>query len=244
MSTTDTPLSGAADDANVRWGVTDAAIGILLAAACSLGWAWLTRTVVIDEWLQVLGAYLAVWVPLVVVLCIADVARGRRSFAADFGLRVRWIDLLWGVGIGLLARGLVTLLELAFTGRTSLDGGVLALPTGFALWFGIVLAPVLIGPLIEETFYRGLVLRAVQRRTGARAVVAASVAVVVSALVFGLAHLAQGAALSPTAAVVTFAGTFVFGLAAGALAAATGRLGGAIIAHMVFNGLLVLAIVS
>ncbi|WP_157415297.1 CPBP family intramembrane glutamic endopeptidase [Agromyces allii] len=244
MSTTDTPPIGRGDAANVRWGVTDAAAGILLAAACSLGWAWLTRTVVIDEWLQVLGAYLAVWVPLVVVLCIADVARGRRSFAADFGLRVRWIDLLWGVGLGLLVRGLVTLIELAWTGRTSLDGGVLALPTGFALWFGIVIAPVVIGPLVEETFYRGLVLRAVQRRTGGRAAVAASVAVVVSALVFGLAHLAQGAALSPTAAAVTFVSTFVFGLAAGALAVATGRLGGAIIAHMVFNGMLVLAILS
>ncbi|ANJ26266.1 hypothetical protein ATC03_05565 [Agromyces aureus] len=228
----------------MRWGVTDAAVGILLAAACSLGWAWLTRTVVIDEWLQVLGAYLAVWVPLVLVLCIADVARGRRSFAADFGLRFRFIDLLWGVGTGLLVRGLVTVIELAWTGRTSLDGGVLALPTGFAFWFGLVLAPVLLGPLIEETFYRGLVQRAVQRRTRARAAVAASVAVVVSALVFGLAHLAQGAALSPTAAGVAFVSTFVFGLAAGALAAATGRIGGAIIAHVVFNGLLVLAIVT
>lgn len=228
----------------MRWGVADAAIGILAAAACSLAWSWVTRTVVIDEWVQVLGAYLAVWVPLVVVLCVADVARGRRSFAADFGLCVRWIDLLWGVGLGLVARGLVTLIELLATGRSSLDGGVLALPTGFAFWFGIVLAPVLIGPVIEETFYRGLVLRAVERRTGGTAFVAASVAVVVSALVFGLAHLAQGAAYSPTAAVITFTGTFVFGLAAGALAAATGRLGGAIIAHIVFNGMLVFAIVS
>lgn len=228
----------------MRWGVADAAIGIVLAATCSLGWSWVTRTVVIDEWLQVLGAYLAVWLPLVVVLCIADVARGRRSFAADFGLRFRPIDLLWGVGLGLVARGLVTLLELASTGRTSLDGGVLALPTGFALWFGVVLAPVVVGPLVEETFYRGLVLRAVERRTGGRALVAASVAVVVSALVFGLAHLAQGAALSPTVAAVTFAGTFVFGLAAGALAASTRRLGGPIIAHAVFNGLLVLAILT
>ncbi|MFF2371035.1 CPBP family intramembrane glutamic endopeptidase [Agromyces sp. NPDC058110] len=244
MSTTDTPTSGGGGGASVRWGVTDAAVGILLAAACSLGWAWVTRTVVLDEWLQVLGAYLAVWVPLVIVLCIADVARGRRSFAADFGLRFRPIDLLWGIGLGLVARGLVTVLELGWTGRTSLDGGVLALPTGFAFWFGIVLAPVLIGPIIEETFYRGLVLRAVERRTGGRAVVAASVAVVVSALVFGLAHLAQGAALSPTAAAVTFAGAFVFGLAAGALAASTRRLAGPIIAHMVFNGMLVVAILT
>ncbi|GAA1510706.1 CPBP family glutamic-type intramembrane protease [Agromyces terreus] len=235
------------DAAGQRWGVTDAAIGILLATLCSLGWAWLTRTVIIDEWAQVLGAYLAVWVPLLLVLAIADAARGRRSRWRDFGLRFTWLDLLWGAGIGLLARGAVTLIELAATGRTSLEGGVLGLPTGFAFWFGVLLAPVVLGPLIEELFYRGLVLRAVARttrRAGGSRPVAASVAVIVSALVFALAHLVVGGAVSTAPARITFAGALVLGLAAGALAAATGRLGGAVIAHVVFNGTLIAALVA
>lgn len=244
LSTTDTPRSGVFIATGQRWGVTDAAIGILLASAFAVGWSWLTRTVVIDEWLQVLGAYVAVWVPLVVVLIVADTARGRHSHWRDFGLRFTWLDVLWGAAIGVLARGAVSLIELAISGRSSLDGGVLAPPTGFALWFGVILAPVVLAPLIEETFYRGLVLRAVARRTGGTPRVAASVAVVVSALVFGLAHLIQGVSLGTTAAAVTFAGAFTFGLAAGALAAATGRLGGAIVAHLVFNGMLVAAVLA
>ncbi|MGI9822627.1 lysostaphin resistance A-like protein [Agromyces sp. Marseille-Q5079] len=232
------------DTRDQRWGVTDAAIGILLSTAGSLGWAWLTRTVVLPEWLQVLGAFLAIWVPLVVVLQVADAARGRRSHWRDFGLRFTWIDLLWGAGIGLLARGAVTLIEVAATGRTSLDGGVLALPSGFTFWFGVVLAPVVLGPIIEETFYRGLVLRAVARRTGGGRRVAASVAVLVSALVFALAHLAVGGVVSPAAAAMTFTGALVLGLATGVLAVATGRIGGAIIAHVVFNGLLVAAVLA
>ncbi len=220
---------------------------MLLATACSLGWAWLTRTVVIDEWLQVLGAFLAVWVPLLLVLWIADAARGRRSHWRDFGLRITWLDLLWGAGVGLMVRGAVTLIELGATGRTSLDGGVLALPTGFTFWFGVILAPVVLGPIIEETFYRGLVLRAVARataRAGGTKRVAASVAVIVSALVFALAHLVGGGVMSPAVATVTFVGTLLLGLATGVLAATTGRLGGAIVAHVVFNGTLVAAVLA
>lgn len=217
---------------------------MLLAIACSLGWTWVTRTVVVDEWVQVLVGYLAVWLPLVVVLWIADTVRGRRSHWADFGLRLTWLDLLWGAGAGLLARGVVSLIELTATGRTSLDGGVLELPTGFALWFGVILAPVLFGPVIEESFYRGLVLRALARRTGGGRRVAAAVAVIVSALLFALAHVAVSAGLSAVAATVTFTGTFALGLATGVLAVTTGRLGGAIVAHVVFNGLLVAALLA
>ncbi|WP_026482369.1 CPBP family intramembrane glutamic endopeptidase [Agromyces subbeticus] len=217
---------------------------MLLVFACSLGWTWITRTVVIDEWLQVLAGYLAVWLPLVVVLWVADAVRGRRSRWRDFGFGITWIDLLWGAGAGLVARGIASLVELGATGRTSLDGGVLALPTGFALWFGVILAPVVLAPLVEETFYRGLLLRALARRTRGAHVVALALAVVVCATVFALMHLAVSVGLSGTAAWMTFTGALVLGLATGVLAATTGRLGSAIIAHVVFNGTLIAALLA
>lgn len=216
---------------------------MLLAIACSIGWTWVTRTIVIDEWLQILVGYLAVWLPLVLALQVADVARGRRSRWRDFGFGFTWLDLLWGAGAGLLARGIVSLVELGVTGRTSLDGSVLALPTGFAFWFGVIVAPVVLAPLVEESFYRGLVLRAIARRTRGGRNVAASLAVVVSALVFALAHLAVSVGLSAPAATMTFTGALVLGLITGVLAVTTGRLGGAIIAHVVFNGTLIAALV-
>jgi membrane protease YdiL (CAAX protease family) len=67
--------------------------------------------------------------------------------------------------------------------------------------------------------------------------VALSVACAVSALVFALVHVVDAG--SPTALWVVGAGTFVFGLAAASVTAVTGRLGGAMIAHIVFNGLVV-----
>jgi membrane protease YdiL (CAAX protease family) len=64
------------------------------------------------------------------------------------------------------------------------------------------------------------------------------IAVVVSAATFALIHLIGVG--SPTAALVVGLSTLLFGLGAGALAAMTGRIGGAIVAHVVFNALVVL----
>jgi hypothetical protein len=63
-------------------------------------------------------------------------------------------------------------------------------------------------------------------------------AVVVSAVTFALIHLINAG--SPTAVFVI--GLSTFGLGAGALAAVTDRLGGAIVAHVVFNAMVVLPV--
>ncbi|MBT2498999.1 CPBP family intramembrane metalloprotease [Agromyces sp. ISL-38] len=237
------------------WGVADAAFGTIFAILCVLGWTALVRTVIIDPAVQVLGAYLAVWIPLLGGVLVASFVRGRRSLTLDFGLRFTWLDLCWGVGLGLLARAAVSGIELATSGRVAGFGVRLELPTGFELWFGVLLAPIVLGPLVEELFFRGLVLRAVERgagvgghgsgddRTDRRTrVAAASVAVLTSALVFALLHVTQAATVSE--AWRSGAGSLVFGLAAGVATVLTGRLGAAIIGHMVFNGVLIAAVLS
>lgn len=222
----------------------DAAIGTALALLASLACSWLTRTLVMPPDLQVLGAYLAVWAPLAATVLVASVARGSRSLVRDFGLRFRWIDLLWGIGAGLIARATVSLVELAGSGRIAGLGVRLELPDGFAFWFGVILAPIVLGPFIEEVFFRGLALRAVEREVGSgiRRPVAAVVSVVIVSLVFALLHVAQATTVGE--AWRLGAGSLVLGLAAGALTVLTGRLGGAIVAHAVFNGALIAAVLT
>ena len=57
--------------------------------------------------------------------------------------------------------------------------------------------------------------------------------VIVASAVFALMHVVGA---GPQALI----GTFFFGLLAGTLTAATGRIGGAVVAHVVFNGIAVL----
>jgi membrane protease YdiL (CAAX protease family) len=223
----------------VRWGLDDAAVGavgailLVLAADWALSHGYLTDPRVVE-----VLSYLVVWVPLLGSVLVACYLRGSRSLARDFGLRFRPIDLLWGLTIGLLTRVVASLAEIAGYGRLGTGGVTLDAPAHDAWWIVLsLLAPVLIAPLIEELYFRGLVLRAVAAATDARRPVALALASVVSALVFALLHVVD--ARSGTAILVVGAGTFAFGLAAASVTAITGRLGGAMIAHIVFNGLVV-----
>ena len=74
-------------------------------------------------------------------------------------------------------------------------------------------------PVVEELFFRGLALRAFERRLGRW------VGLVVSSLVFGLVHFQP----------LQFPALVMFGLIAGWLAQRDGRLGRAIWAHVGFN---------
>lgn len=181
-------------------------------------------------WVLGIASYLVVWVPLLGAVLVASFARGRRSLRQDFGLRFRWIDLLLGLGIGLGLRFVAGLLELV-------TGGTLVLaPTEFEpLWFAlIVVAPVLIAPWIEELFFRGLTLRALERsmRGVASRAGRAALAVLVSALLFSAVHLLeQPLDAWPRVAAINL----VVGAVLAVVALRTGRLGAPIIAHIVFN---------
>ena len=87
---------------------------------------------------------------------------------------------------------------------------------------GVVLLIVVVvfgAPVVEELFFRGLALRAFERRLGRW------VGLVVSSLVFGLVHFQP----------LQFPALVMFGLIAGWLAQRDGRLGRAIWAHVGFN---------
>jgi membrane protease YdiL (CAAX protease family) len=92
----------------------------------------------------------------------------------------------------------------------------------------LVLIVVIAAPIVEELFYRGLLLRSLERRVGN------GWAVVWCGLIFGASHfeLLQLPALA------------VFGMVLALLAQRSGRLGPSIFAHMAFNGVTVFALLS
>lgn len=215
--------------------LTDAAVGVVLAILLVL----LVSARITSAQFGVPLSYLAVWVPFVVLVLVAVYRHGSGSLVRDLGLRFRPIDLLWGLAIGMLARVLASLIEIAGFGR--MGGGAVSFGvTVYDGWwlFGAVLAPVLLAPFLEEVFFRGLVLRAVAGNVAGSRAVSLGIAIAVSGLVFALVHVVQATTVTETW--VAGLGTLVFGLAAAAVAAVTGRLGGAIIAHVTFNALVVL----
>jgi len=90
----------------------------------------------------------------------------------------------------------------------------------FALNAAVV---VIAAPIVEELFFRGLVLRSLERRVGTRW------AIVASAALFGAAHLEP----------LQFPALFLFGLVAAVLTVRSGRLGPSTMAHVAFNGIAV-----
>jgi len=92
----------------------------------------------------------------------------------------------------------------------------------------LAVAVVLIAPVVEELFYRGMLLPAVTSATGV------VVGIVGSALIFALVH--QDLILVP--------GLTLFGVLVGWLTATTGRIGPAIVAHMAFNATTVIKLLT
>lgn len=93
-------------------------------------------------------------------------------------------------------------------------------PVGIAL---LLLITVVGAPLVEELFFRGFLLRGLQRRIGT------TWALLASSVVFAGVHL-QG---------LQFPALFIFGLLAGWLTVRSGRLGPAWAAHVGFNAVTV-----
>jgi membrane protease YdiL (CAAX protease family) len=142
----------------------------------------------------------------------------------DFGLRVRVADVAVGLAAGVATQAVVSaayavvdhLVHRADSDRSAREiaakghgAGVLALLLLFAV----------VAPFVEELFYRGLLLRSLERR------LPRGWALVVSAAIFAAVHLEP----------LLLPGLFVAGCVFAWLAQRTDRLGPAIFAHLGFN---------
>lgn len=216
-----------------RWNLDLLGIALLALGAGLLAGAWLggfTGTIVL--WVLMLAAALF-------AMLRRGVPRGLMQFRA--------VDVLYGVVLGSILRGIQGSLAVAFGGTgalpayPSLDG---ALPPLW--WAEDLLGGAVVAPVIEEFFFRGLVLivifTLVRRFAGegqAGIVLGGVVAVVASTALFVGAHYLAGGMSADATVSLT-----VVGLVCGLLVVFTGRIWPAVLVHVVFNGTGVLLTVA
>lgn len=153
---------------------------------------------------------LAMWVGFLGGPLYATYRKGARSLGADFGLRFKKFDLIWGplIGGGLLGAQWALSQTLALFGVSQSNNvGEVTGIHGRAWLVAAVLLGSFGAPVFEELFFRGLLLRALLRRfapEGASRLAhrAGTVfSVLVSSAVFGALHLTEfsGAGVSVAA---------------------------------------------
>jgi membrane protease YdiL (CAAX protease family) len=171
---------------------------------------------------------IGLWVGLGVTMLAVTRAKGSGDLAVDFGLRFqRPFDLVGlpiGAGVQLLVVPLIYLPLSRFISDLGdrLEEPARELTKQATHGIGVAVLGVLVvvgAPIVEELFYRGLLLRAVQRRFGS------NIAIGVSALVFAGAHFE----------LLQFPALFALGVLLGAMAVRYERLGPNIFAHAGFN---------
>jgi len=219
-----------------RWGLRDAVFGFLAALLLSAfvgasvlaagGWEttddapmWAISVMQIPLWVGLAGATV-----------VAARFRGSGSVRDDFGVRMRPLDAPVGLALGVVAQFALSYLlmwpvlevlgksfdEFSEPARELADKAEASNAAGVALFVVVV---VVMAPLVEELFYRGLVHRSAVRLLGVPAGVA------LTSLAFGLAH-GQLLQLLPLVG---------FGVVLSVLVERTGRLGPALWAHAGFN---------
>lgn len=171
---------------------------------------------------------------------LASYVKGQRSLALDFGMRFRPVDIGWGVlgGLGVLAISIVlNIFWVMVTGDTAPDNaGFLPESPSVATALLLFAAVAVITPIAEELFFRGLLMRALEKRFNPQ------IAIVVSALVFGALHV-TGVTSASSLGDFAVQGLFIavtitgYGLVFAVLDMFTGRLWPSIVAHMVINGI-------
>jgi hypothetical protein len=221
-----------------RWGLGDAIAGIVAGVVLS--------SIVAGTWLDVTGqkelslsgravSQLGLWVGLAGAAVLASRLKGAGNLSVDFGLVVRRSDILPGVVAGILCQVvLVPIIAIVLSpllGWPDVGGATKDLvnqANGVGLiGLGLFAAFVVIGaPVVEELFFRGLVLRSIERRLGPLWAIA------LSSILFGLAHVQD---LPTDALVLAMASLAAVGVVFAILAVRTGRLGAGIIAHLTFN---------
>lgn len=216
------------------------AVGLLASVLATEAWLGLTGSHDTRSVGALVAGVIGLWVGFVGVPLLASRRKGAGRLAVDFGLRARLRDLPLGIGTGLLGQALVAGVVVALrelVGRNEPSQQVLDTTRHArgASHLLVVVVVVVAVPVAEELFFRGLVLRALERRAGR------AVAVVVSSVAFGVAHL--DGSHSAGVELTLFGALAAFGVLQALLAEATGRLGPGIVSHATFNAFTLLAAV-
>lgn len=211
------------------------AVASVVAAALGHGaeLARLQARAVPPAWL-VVSELVGLWVGFVGAVVAASRWRGTGRIGTDLGLSLRPVDLVLGPVVGVACQFvLVPLLYLPLhplipnldrrlqQPANRLTGGFPGAELALIAFLTVIVVPV-----IEELLFRGVVLRALLRLCGpAGRVVGPVLAVVLTGILFGLAHAES----------LQLLGLAAFGMVLSWLAYRTGRLGPGMLAHGAFN---------
>jgi membrane protease YdiL (CAAX protease family) len=155
----------------------------------------------------------------------------------DVGGRPRWSDLGWGPVVWFAAIGTQVAIGAIVIGigvpLSSNTDGIAELDADRTYVVAIVVAAVIAAPVVEELVFRGLVLR------GLLGTMPAVAAILLQGLLFGVAHVDPVRGAGNLGLALILSGV---GIAFGGAAYLLRRIGPTVVAHAIFNGV-VMAIV-
>ena len=216
----------------VRWTTADAVLVLLGAQLLAIVWIVVTVAAAygsgeVPDPLPITVAVLAnsgLWLGYFFGPVVVSRLKGG-GVRADFGARIEPGDVPLGLALGVFTQ-LVVLPILYWPILRVVDGDPSASAKDLLVtvdtpleWIVVILSVAVVAPVVEELFYRGLFLRAVQTRFGPVA------AVLITSVVFAAIHRQ----------LLALPGLFVFAVVAAALTLYTGRLGPAWALHVGFN---------
>lgn len=218
-----------------------AAVGALVILLASLvGGRLLIELLVTFRWpVLAYAAILAVvgYGPSVVWCWYVSRRWGTGRLGADIGLRFRWSDLGWGPLIwisAVICQVVVAAVVLATGIPTSSNvEGIGEIDADRSYVVALLITAVVAAPIVEEMVFRGVVMRGLLARLGV------VITIALQAVLFGLAHVDPVRGVGNVGLVLILSGV---GAALGVAAFLLRRIGPVIIAHAIFNGV-VLAIV-
>lgn len=181
------------------------------------------------------GSLIGLWCGLIPGTLLISKVRGTGNIVADFRLRFSFPSDLWGVAVGLgcqliglpvIYRVIDALSSEDVIKKLSEPAKDLTDNAHGAGFFVMAILLVIGAPVVEEIFYRGMLLTSLERRLPAWP------AVITTGVIFGAVHFN----------IYTLPGLALFGIALSWLAHRSGRLGPSIVAHASFNLVTVIAL--
>lgn len=170
--------------------------------------------------------------------CVIAVRRHGTGRLRDLGLRFKWVDLALGpgfaiaslIGVGIIAR-VITQIGI-HPRRSSLVGPV---DRGTLTVVIIVLIAVIGAPIVEELFFRGLLMSGLVSRFGV------ALGIIFQAIVFGLVHVSQADLNSDLGVFLLIAPV---GVVLGLLRYGFKRLGTGMVTHATYNAIIIAVLLA